>query len=159
VLNRRGLEQALDDFEETAQGMTLVLLDIDHFKHVNDRHGHAGGDEVLRRVAAVVAGNLRASDVVGRWGGEEFLIACAGTRLSDASRLAEKLRERVERSEVLAAGSRVAVTASFGVALVPPGGSVREGLERADIALYRAKATGRNRVETDRSLSAAPTTV
>jgi diguanylate cyclase (GGDEF)-like protein len=159
VLNRRGLEQALDDFEETAQGMTLVLLDIDHFKHVNDRHGHAGGDEVLRRVAAVVAGNLRASDVVGRWGGEEFLIACAGTRLSDASRLAEKLRERVERSEVLAAGSRVAVTASFGVALVPPGGSVHEGLERADIALYRAKATGRNRVETDRSLSAAPTTV
>ncbi|KQY88549.1 GGDEF domain-containing protein [Pelomonas sp. Root1444] len=160
VLNRRGLEQSLEDFEAAAQGMTLVILDIDHFKHVNDRHGHDCGDEVLRRIAAVVAGNLRASDVFGRWGGEEFLIACQGTRIRDAARLAEKLRERVQQSNIDSAGGRVAVTASFGVALAPPGGSTADALKRADAALYRAKDAGRNRVEMDRTLqSEAPTTV
>jgi diguanylate cyclase (GGDEF)-like protein len=160
VLNRRGVEQALDDFEEAAQGMTLVLLDIDHFKRVNDRHGHDCGDEVLRRVAAVVAANLRASDVFGRWGGEEFLIACQGTRVRDAGRLAEKLRERVQQSDISGPNGRIAVTASFGVALAPPGGSAADALKRADAALYRAKEGGRNRVEMDRTLqSDAPTTV
>ena len=160
MLNRRGMEQSLDDFETAAQGMTLVLLDIDHFKHVNDRHGHDCGDEVLRRIAAIVAGNLRASDVFSRWGGEEFLIACQGTRVRDAARLAEKLRERVQTSDITAAGNRIAVTASFGVALAPPGGSAAEALKRADAALYRAKEEGRNRVETDKTLqSDSPTTV
>ncbi|RZL37604.1 MAG: GGDEF domain-containing protein [Rubrivivax sp.] len=160
VLNRRGMEQSLDDFEEAAQGMTLVMLDVDHFKHVNDRHGHDCGDEVLRRVAAVVAANLRASDVFGRWGGEEFLIACQGTRLRDATRLAEKLRERVQQSDIVVAGNRIPVTASFGVALAPPGGSAADALKRADAALYRAKEAGRNLVEMDRTLqSDSPTTV
>jgi diguanylate cyclase (GGDEF)-like protein len=161
VLNRRGLEQSLGDLEEAACGMTLVLLDVDHFKHVNDRHGHDGGDDVLKRVAAVVAANLRGSDVFGRWGGEEFLIACQGTRVRDAARLAEKLRERVQHSEIgLASGARITVTASFGVALAPPGGSAADALKRADAALYRAKEGGRNRVETDRTLPGdSPTTV
>jgi len=160
VLNRRGLEQSLDDLEAAAHGMTLVLLDIDHFKRVNDRHGHDRGDEVLRRIAAVVACNLRASDVFGRWGGEEFLIACQGTRIRDAARLAEKLRDRVQQSNIDGADGRIAVTASFGVALAPPGGSTADALKRADAALYRAKEAGRNRVETDQSLqSDAPTTV
>ncbi len=161
VLNRRGLEQSLCDLEEAARGMTLVLLDVDHFKRVNDRHGHDCGDEVLKRVAAVVAANLRGSDVFGRWGGEEFLIACQGTRIRDAARLAEKLRERVRQCEIhLAGGVQLAVTASFGVALAPPGGSAADALKRADDALYRAKETGRNRVETDRTLqSDSPTTV
>ncbi|HEY1130487.1 MAG TPA: GGDEF domain-containing protein, partial [Roseateles sp.] len=161
VLNRRGLEQSLDDHEEAARGMTLLLLDIDHFKHVNDRHGHDCGDEVLKRVAAVVAANLRGTDVFGRWGGEEFLIACQGTRIRDATRLAEKLRERVQQSAIhLAGGVRLTVTASFGVALAPPGGSAADALKRADAALYRAKEAGRNRVETDHTLqSDSPTTV
>lgn len=160
VLNRRGLEQSVDDFEQAAQGMTLVMLDIDHFKRINDRHGHDRGDEVLRRVAAVVAANLRGSDVFGRWGGEEFLIACQGTRLRDATRLAEKLRERVQQAEIDGPGGRIAVTASFGVALAPPGGSTADALKRADEALYRAKEAGRNRVETDKTLmSDSPTTV
>ena len=160
VLNRRGMEQSLDDFEEAAQGMTLVMLDIDHFKHINDRHGHDCGDEVLRRVAAVVAANLRASDVFGRWGGEEFLVASQGTRMRDAARLAEKLRERVQASDITVAGTRIAVTASFGVALSPPGVPAAAALKRADEALYRAKADGRNRVETDKSLSSdSPSTV
>lgn len=160
VLNRRGMEQSLDDFEEAAQGMSLVLLDIDHFKHINDRHGHDCGDEVLRRVAGVVAANLRASDVFGRWGGEEFLIACQGTRVRDAARLAEKLRERVQASDISVGGHRVAVTASFGVALAPPGAPAAGALKRADEALYRAKEGGRNRVEVDKSLwTDSPTTV
>jgi diguanylate cyclase (GGDEF)-like protein len=160
VLNRRGLEQSLGDFEEAAQGMTLVLLDIDHFKRVNDRHGHDCGDEVLRRVAATVAANLRASDVFGRWGGEEFLIASQGTRVRDAARLAEKLRERIQASEISVAGHHINVTASFGVSLSPPGAPAAAALKRADEALYRAKAAGRNRVETDKTLqSDAPSTV
>lgn len=160
VLNRRGLEQALDDQEDAARGITLILLDVDHFKYVNDRYGHDCGDEVLKRVAAVIAGNLRASDVFGRWGGEEFLIACDGTQVRDAARLAEKLRERLEHSEIASSAGRIAVTASFGVALAPPGGSAADALKRADAALYRAKHAGRNRVEMDRTLqSDAPTTV
>jgi diguanylate cyclase (GGDEF)-like protein len=160
VLNRRGLEQALDDFEEASQGMTLVMLDIDHFKGVNDRLGHDCGDEVLKRVAAVTAANLRGSDVFGRWGGEEFLIACQGMRVRDAARLAEKLRERVQLSEINSSGGRITVTASFGVALAPPGAPAAGALKRADEALYRAKAAGRNRVELDQALqSGAPTTV
>ena len=142
----------MGDFETDAQGMTLVMLDIDHFKHVNDRHGHDCGDEVLKRVTAVVAANLRASDVFGRWGGEEFLIACQGTRVRDAARLAEKLRERVEHGEFSTSGGHLAVTASFGVALAPPGTPAAGALKRADEALYRAKEAGRNRVETDKAL-------
>jgi diguanylate cyclase (GGDEF)-like protein len=161
VLNRRGMEQALDDFEEAAQGVTLVLLDIDHFKRVNDDHGHDCGDEVLQRVTAVIAANLRASDVFGRWGGEEFLIACQGLRLGDAGRLAEKLRENVQQAQIMRGDNRrIPVTASFGVALAPPGAPVAGALKRADEALYRAKRSGRNRVEIDQTLqSGAPTTV
>ncbi|MFG6433380.1 GGDEF domain-containing protein [Roseateles sp. LYH14W] len=159
VLNRRGLEQSLEDFEDSARGMTLVTLDIDHFKHINDRHGHDCGDEVLRRVAAVVAANLRASDVFGRWGGEEFLIAGQGTRLREATRLAQKLCDRIEESEITVSGHRIAVTASFGVALAPPGGSTADALKRADEALYRAKEAGRNRVEMDKTLEGTPTTI
>ncbi len=160
VLNRRGLEQALCDLEDKGRGLTLLMLDIDHFKRVNDRHGHDRGDEVLRRVAAVVASNLRGSDVFGRWGGEEFLIACPGMRVRDAARLAEKLRERVAASEINIPGGRIAVTASFGVAVAPPGSATADALKRADEALYRAKEAGRNRVEIDESVrSDAPTTV
>ena len=158
VLNRRGLEQALDDFEEACQGMTILMMDIDHFKRVNDSHGHDCGDEVLRRVAAVIVANLRASDVFGRWGGEEFLIACQGTRLSDAARLADKLRDRIEKAEIRTSAGRIEVTASFGVALAPPGLPAAGGIKRADEALYAAKAAGRNRVEVDQTLTTGATT-
>jgi diguanylate cyclase (GGDEF)-like protein len=156
VLNRRGLEGALEDFEAEGGGIALIVLDIDHFKHVNDRWGHDVGDEVLRRVAAIVAANLRASDVIGRWGGEEFLIACRSRHIDDAARLAEKLRESVQNGSVDAKG-RFSVTASFGVALVPPGAPTRRGFKRADLALYIAKEAGRNRVEVDASHDAVTT--
>ena len=136
--------------------MALVLLDIDPFKRVNDRWGHAVGDEVLRRVAAIAAANLRASDVIGRWGGEEFLIACQGRHVDDAARLAEKLREGIEAGSVDARG-RFSVTASFGVALAPPGTPTLRAFKRADAVLYRAKAQGRNRVELDSGHEAVTT--
>ncbi|PTT86468.1 hypothetical protein DBR42_13550, partial [Pelomonas sp. HMWF004] len=98
---------------------------------------------------AVVAANLRGSDVFGRWGGEEFLIACPGMRVRDAARLAEKLRERVQSSEVIIPGGRITVSASFGVSVAPPGSATADALKRADEALYRAKEAGRNRVEID----------
>ncbi|HEY8880546.1 MAG TPA: GGDEF domain-containing protein [Roseateles sp.] len=156
VLNRRGLEGALEDFEAEGGGIALIVLDIDHFKHVNDRWGHAVGDEVLRRVAAIVVSNLRATDVIGRWGGEEFLVACRSRHLEDAARLAEKLRAGVQKGIVDAKG-RFSVTASFGVALVPPGAPTRRGFKRADLALYVAKEAGRNRVEVDTAHDAATT--
>lgn len=160
VLNRRGVEQALDDLEEACQGMTIVMLDIDHFKRINDLHGHDCGDEVLRRVAAVIVTNLRTSDVVGRWGGEEFLIACRGTRIRDAARLADKLRERIEQAEIHTSAGRIGATASFGVALAPPGMPAAGAVKRADDALYAAKARGRNQVAVDKTLqSDSPTTV
>jgi len=146
VLNRRGLESALEDFEAQPEGVALVLLDLDHFKQINDRWGHPVGDDVLRRVAAIVAANLRASDVIGRWGGEEFVVACQGRHIDDAARLAEKLRLSIEQGSVDAKG-RFSITASFGVALAPPGASTHRAFKRADAALYRAKSAGRNRVE------------
>lgn len=156
VLNRRGLESALEDFEAQPEGVALVVLDIDHFKRVNDRWGHAVGDEVLRRLAAIVAANLRASDVIGRWGGEEFLIACQGCHIDDAARLAEKLRDSIQDGSVDAKG-RFSVTASLGVALAPPGTAMLRAFKRADAALYRAKAEGRNRVEINAAHDAVTT--
>jgi diguanylate cyclase (GGDEF)-like protein len=156
VLNRRGLEAALEDLESQPEGVALVLLDIDHFKRINDRWGHTTGDEVLRRVAGIAAANLRARDVIGRWGGEEFLIACQGQHVEDAAHLAEKLRESIESSCIDAKG-RFGITASFGVALAPPGTSAQRAFKRADAALYRAKSAGRNRVEVDTAHDAATT--
>jgi diguanylate cyclase (GGDEF)-like protein len=146
VLNRRGLESALDDLEEQAETLGLVLLDIDHFKQINDRWGHAAGDEVLRRVAAIVSANLRNADVIGRWGGEEFLIVCRCRHIDEAAALAEKLRTAISEGTVDPKG-RFGITSSFGVTLVPPGSPMHRAFRCADVALYRAKAGGRNRVE------------
>ncbi|HEY0956897.1 MAG TPA: GGDEF domain-containing protein [Roseateles sp.] len=156
VLNRRGLEAALGDLEEQGETLGLVLLDIDHFKHINDRWGHAAGDEVLRRVAAIVSANLRNADIVGRWGGEEFLIVCRCRHIDEAAALAEKLRAALADGTVDPRG-RFGITASFGVTLVPPGAPTHRAFRRADAALYRAKEAGRNRVELNAGKDAATT--
>ncbi|MDR7331615.1 GGDEF domain-containing protein [Roseateles asaccharophilus] len=156
VLNRRGLETALDDLEAQAETLGLVLLDIDYFKHINDRWGHAAGDEVLRRVAAIVSANLRNADVVGRWGGEEFLIVCRCRHIDEPAALADKLRAALAAGTVDPKG-RFGITASFGVTLVPPGAATHRAFRRADAALYRAKEAGRNRVELGNAQDAATT--
>jgi diguanylate cyclase (GGDEF)-like protein len=148
LLNRRRIDQILaqefDSAQRYSHPLSVILVDIDHFKAINDSLGHLVGDQVLQAVAATLAGAVRKQDCVSRWGGEEFLIVCPHTDLAGALSLAEHLRQDIERAE-LASGRRE--TCSFGVAELPGTGTVTALLERADAALYRAKRGGRNRVE------------
>lgn len=122
----------------------LILIDCDHFKAVNDTHGHQVGDTVLGEMARLLRETVRASDIVGRWGGEEFLLVLPDTGIASAARLSEKLRQTVETHEFPIVKHK---TASFGVALLKPGEAISDFISRVDQALYRAKLNGRNRVE------------
>jgi len=126
--------------------LSLLLLDIDHFKRVNDTHGHAEGDRVLCEVADCMRAAIRVSDSLTRWGGEEFIVLMPDTGLSSAVILAERIREGIEGHAFEGIGP---VTASVGVAEFLPNDSRDAWLERADLAMYRAKHQGRNRVEAD----------
>ena len=128
---------------------SLLMLDLDHFKQVNDRYGHTTGDEVLIAVATTIRQSLRQVDVVGRYGGEEFVVPLPETGLTEARIVAERIRQRVSELEVPAGAELVTLTTSCGVALLEAGGEgkVVRVLEQADQALYRAKRGGRNRTE------------
>lgn len=150
LLNRRALYAAVGKLlEDVRQGESgaLILFDLDHFKRVNDAFGHNAGDQVLIGTAELCRGTLRGSDSLGRWGGEEFLIVLPGVTASQAECVAERLRRLVEACTFAEVGR---VTASFGVTTCLPGDDLRRCLARADAALYRAKAAGRNRVDTHR---------
>jgi len=123
---------------------SLLMLDIDHFKAVNDRYGHLAGDEVLRGVAAVLRETLRQSDSAGRYGGEEFGIVLPDTPQDGALAMAERIRRRIEDAR-LAQGSGASCTVSIGVCPASGAGSHTEWIDRADRALYAAKKQGRNR--------------
>ncbi len=144
--NRRSLETRLDDIvaahARNPAPSSLLLFDIDHFKGVNDRHGHAMGDEVLRRVAEIVRLRIRVTDSMYRIGGEEFVVLLEGQTLESGLHLAEQLRTLVEANELV---SDPAVTVSVGVAELASGESASRWLERADTAMYEAKRLGRNR--------------
>lgn len=146
LLNRRGLFRAFDVEAERARRyghpMSLILFDLDHFKQINDRLGHASGDRVLRAVGEEIRRTLRPADVMGRWGGEEFVVLLPETGLSAAVDVAERLRYLVSglRSE---AGP---LSASFGVAPFSETDNLGTLVRRADRALYEAKRAGRNRV-------------
>lgn len=127
--------------EATDTDVALALLDIDHFKDINDRHGHDAGDAVLREVVAVLRERLRASDYVVRWGGEEFLLLLPGATAAQAQRIADSLRGDIAAHDFENLDS---VTASFGVASVREAGDFETALKRADDALYCAKSAGRN---------------
>ncbi len=148
VFNRRKFDEMLGmemtRAERYAQPFSLILLDIDHFKQLNDRFGHQAGDAVLSQLAAQILHAIRASDVFARWGGEEFAILVPGATAESARRLAEKLRGEIEYGEFAAVGR---LTCSFGVAEFRKDDSADDLLRRADEALYRAKQGGRNRVE------------
>lgn len=147
VFNRYKLEESLAAEERRARrygtGFSVVMADIDHFKSVNDTHGHPAGDRVLEEVANQLRESTRATDVVGRWGGEEFLIVCAHTRIDGAGTLAELLRRRVADHPIPGIG---ALSLSFGVSAYEDGDAPGDVIARADRALYRAKREGRNRV-------------
>jgi diguanylate cyclase (GGDEF)-like protein len=154
IANRRQCEEGL--LMEIARAdrlgtpLTLVLADLDDFKRVNDEHGHATGDDVLREFAAVLRQTVRDSDLAGRWGGEEFLLLLPGTDSEGGAHLADRVRTALqERSFLGRDGSVVTVTCSFGVAHHQLGGDERELFASADRALYRAKSEGKNRVEVD----------
>ena len=148
ALNRQGLRDLLMKQWNTpsllADPSAVMFVDLDHFKRINDGHGHGAGDDVLRSFAAMVQGEIRQTDKLVRWGGEEFLILCPGADASQAQRLAEKLRALMGARAWPCA---LQVTASFGVTSISDGEEIGEAIERADAALYRAKANGRNRVE------------
>ncbi len=128
------------------QSLSLIMLDLDHFKSVNDNFGHQQGDVVLCAVAECLRTRVRQADVVGRWGGEEFMIVCPATSLSEAQVLAEALRAEIEQIDLTPIPVQ---TASFGVATFHDGDDSSDTLRRADKALYRAKELGRNRVVTE----------
>lgn len=121
----------------------LIIADVDHFKEVNDRYGHPAGDLVLARIAALLKVRARETDVVGRWGGEEFILVCPQTDEPGTLKLAEDLRTALAAAPLPKAGHR---TASFGVAIYRPGERIEDAVARADAALYAAKHGGRNRV-------------
>lgn len=134
---------------------SVMLLDIDYFKNVNDRYGHAVGDEVLRRMAALVQETLRSSDLFGRWGGEEFIVLMPDTGMVDALGVAERVREVVRTLEFTGEKYRMGITVSIGVAQLQPAETADMLVPRADQALYAAKHSGRDRVMAyapDRSL-------
>jgi len=150
--NKRALEQALirdlarADRDKT--NISLVVVDVDHFKKVNDSYGHAVGDEVLKRVAKALSSNLRTGDLATRYGGEEFVLVLPGTNAFGAKLAAERIRKFLEKQRYEAAGQSFSVTASFGIAtLCGPGcgGRSKDLFSEADAALYVAKTSGRNR--------------
>lgn len=144
---RRGIE-VLERYIRLAQRqsvpISVAVIDLDHFKDVNDRYGHLTGDMVLRRVAAVLSGCFRGEDVVARWGGEEFLVLLPGLRLSAACQRAEAMRRDVAQTHI--DGGKLRVTLSLGVAELDSGEALDDCLRRCDQALYRAKDAGRNTV-------------
>jgi two-component system, cell cycle response regulator len=153
LMNRRTLTERITAEMERARRydstLALLMIDIDHFKKVNDTYGHLVGDDVLRDVGQLLLETIRGSDIVARYGGEEFLMLLPETDDAGAETFAERIREAISRHEFnAAAGTALMLTASIGIAVFPAARieSVEDLLARADAALYRAKADGRNRV-------------
>jgi diguanylate cyclase len=148
---RKWLEEAtrvLARFLRTRQVFSVLYLDIDHFKKLNDTHGHAVGDVVLKHFAELVASHIRDLDLLGRFGGEEFVVLLPETNLENAKIIAGRIRAFTETSSLETQGKRLRLSVSIGVAEVAlEDGNIEEVLHRADKALYKAKALGRNRVE------------
>ncbi|MHC8412258.1 GGDEF domain-containing protein [Pseudomonas sp. Hz4] len=148
--NRIAMDQTLQREIEMArrhlQPLSLLMLDIDHFKHINDNHGHSAGDDVLKAVAASIKSQLRNVDMVFRFGGEEFLILLSNTNREAAALVGERLRFAAQAEDYAADGNRVELTVSLGCSTLLPGESADSLLRRADSALYVAKREGRNRL-------------
>jgi diguanylate cyclase len=143
--NRRGLDSKLDDVvnnhRRNARPASMLLLDLDHFKKVNDVHGHAVGDQILKRITEIINFRIRVTDSLYRVGGEEFIVVLEGQNLERATRLAEQLRLLVQANELAPDQS---VTISLGVAELRREETPHDWIHRADDALYRAKHSGRN---------------
>jgi diguanylate cyclase (GGDEF)-like protein len=143
VLNRHGIERFVESLQATRAAASVIFIDIDHFKGVNDQRGHYGGDRVLRKMGEILRAHSRSSDGLGRWGGEEFVLVCPGASLSKAAELAEKLRLKITQTNFIP-DDPLPITASFGVAASQADLSFDDAFRQADEALYLAKSRGRN---------------
>jgi diguanylate cyclase (GGDEF)-like protein len=146
------LNRAFDESARYARPLSLAMIDIDFFKKVNDTHGHAVGDEVLKAVARLFGESVRSTDLVARYGGEEFAVMMPETTLDDGATFAEKIRSLVESTPIETQAGLVKVTVSIGVASVPQPRihNSKELIVASDKALYRAKRSGRNQVQTEK---------
>jgi len=140
----RELKAAIGRATKTGQPLVVLMADLDHFKAVNDQHGHLAGDEVLKDVAPRIKSALREFDLVGRYGGEEFVVLLENTSAHTAKQVAERIRRRIAGGPVQATSATVEVTISQGLTLRREGDDVQSLLKQADQAMYRAKAAGRN---------------
>lgn len=151
LVNRQGLEvlfaHMVRDVDRSKVALSAILIDIDHFKAINDRYGHLVGDRVIQEIAGRVQDAVRKSDVVARWGGEEYLVLLKDCMLDQALETAEKIRRELNENTLHAVEGAVPVSVSLGVAQLLPGETQDRLLDRADQALYRAKEKGRNRSE------------
>lgn len=141
--NRRMLQRKLNTMATDYSAFSLLLIDVDHFKAINDTHGHLVGDDILRELTQCIENSLRPDDTIGRWGGEEFLVIANGTELAVAEVLAQRVREGVAQHDFATVGR---VTVSIGVAQFHPDRSISHMFSSADKALYEAKHAGRNKV-------------
>src|SRR3990167_7561885 len=150
LLNRRGFDllavQALQEARRNNSPLCALLLDLDNFKALNDQQGHLAGDAVLRGFASDLRDNLRKSDIICRWGGEEFILLLKDTSPEQARELGEKIRQQTERNRVLHNGTDLQITTSIGLAHLQADDALDQLIARADRALYRAKQSGRNRL-------------
>jgi diguanylate cyclase (GGDEF)-like protein len=161
LYNRRSFDELLAQVvaredRRPQGGFALLMLDLDHFKKLNDTFGHPAGDAALKHAALTLSRRIRKNDVLARYGGEEFTVILDGADLAKAGELAERVREALEKGQIVFEGARLAVTASIGLAVWPADG--RDGaslVAAADRALYAAKQAGRNRIVSAASLTEA----
>ncbi|RYE85150.1 MAG: GGDEF domain-containing protein [Hyphomicrobiales bacterium] len=150
LANRRHFDDALDQqlsaFDRSAEPLGLMILDLDHFKSINDTHGHDVGDEVLRKVSKCLMDYTRHHDTVARLGGEEFAVVVPNMSPRDLGDFADRLRLAVERLRIQSGNVRLRITMSIGLAEARPGENAASLYKRADINLYNAKQSGRNRI-------------
>jgi len=162
ALNRRGLEQAFPDEPldgDVVTPLSAVLVDMDRFKEINDRFGHAVGDEAIKRVAQLLAAVLRVGDAVVRYGGDEFVLVLPGVDLAQAGRIAERAHDMIHRLEIDLGDMQLKITTSMGVAERLRGESRNAMIKRADAAMYDAKQSGRDRIRlAEKKPSVPPTT-
>jgi diguanylate cyclase (GGDEF)-like protein len=150
LFNRRELMGRLESEAAATKrygtGLFLIMLDIDHFKHVNDTYGHQAGDDVLKALAHIMRNTVRINDLLARYGGEEFVIVCPHTGMEEATEIAERVRRSVEQTPLATRAGEIRITISAGVAGYQQGQPVETLIKDADQAMYDAKNSGRNRV-------------
>lgn len=151
LANRRSFDRSLKDlirdFKERGYPFSIILIDIDNFKYINDTYGHPAGDEVLREIAAILKTFLRANTIIARTGGEEFGIIVPGVELENAVKIAQRIKNVIENREIKINDHIIKITASLGVTQVRKSDDLSSIYERADSALYKAKKDGKNKVE------------